>query len=297
MDINAATLRSVYTGLSTAYNERLAATETFYGTVAMTVNSVTAMNEYPRMDDMPGIREWIGDRVIHDLSAQSYVIRNREFEGTVGIKRSQIEDDQIGLFTPVAANLGQSSAAFPDRLVFPLLKAGAATKCYDGQYFFDTDHPGWDENGGVTSVSNYQAGANPAWYLIDDTQVLKPMVFQSRKLFQLVPMDKETDENVFYRAKFVWGVDGRCNAGFGLWQLAYMSKAELTSDNYAAARAAMSTVRQRDGQVIGIRPTKLLVPPSLETKARQIVEAALVGGGNSNIWAKTAEVRVIPHLA
>ncbi|WP_018701405.1 Mu-like prophage major head subunit gpT family protein [Amorphus coralli] len=297
MDINAATLRSIYTGLSTAFNQRLESTETFYGTVAMTVNSVTAMNEYPRMDDMPGIREWIGDRVIHDLSAQNYIIRNREFEGTVAIKRSQIEDDQIGLFTPVSAHLGQTAAAFPDELVFPLLKAGATTKCYDGQYFFDTDHPGFDENGDVTSVSNYQAGANPAWYLIDDTQVLKPMVFQSRKLFQLVPMDKETDENVFYRGKFVWGVDGRCNAGFGLWQLAYMSKAELTSENYAAARAAMGTIRRRNGQVINIRPTKLLVPPSLETKARQVVEAALINGGDTNIWAKTAEVRVIPHLA
>ena len=297
MDINAATLRSVYTGLSTAFNQRLATTETFYQKVAMTVNSVTAMNEYPRMDDMPGIREWIGDRVVHDLSASDYIIRNREFEGTVGIKRSQIEDDQIGLFTPVAADLGQKSAAFPDRLVFPLFKAGATTKCYDGQYFFDTDHPGFDENGGETSVSNYQAGANPAWYLIDDTQVLMPMVFQSRKLFQLVPMDKETDENVFYRSKYVWGVDGRCNAGFGLWQLAYMSKAELNADNYAAARAAMGTIRQRDGQVIGIRPTKLLVPPALEARARQVVAAELINGGDTNIWAKTAEALSIPHLA
>ncbi len=297
MDINASTLRSIYTGLSTAFNAQLAATTTFYGQVAMTVNSVTAMNEYPRLDDLPGIREWVGDRVIHDLSAQTYQIRNREFEGTVAIKRSQIEDDQLGIFTPVAAQLGQSAAAFPDELVFPLLKQGANTLCYDGQNFFDTDHPGFDENGGVTSVSNYQAGAGPAWYLIDDTQVIKPMVFQSRKLFKLVPMDKETDENVFFRGKYIWGVDGRCNAGFGLWQLAFMSKATLDAANFEAARTAMSTIRKRNGQTLTIRPVKLIVPPALEGAARRLLEAELINGGDTNVWAKTAKVEVIPHLA
>ena len=297
MDINASTLRSIYTGLSTAFNQRLAATATFYGTIAMTVNSVTAMNEYPRMDDMPGIREWVGDRVVHDLSAQTYQIRNRTFEGTIGIKRDQIEDDQIGLFTPVAAQLGQDAAAFPDQLVFPLLKAAATTRCYDGQYFFDTDHPGFDENGGVTSVANFQDGAGPAWYLIDDSQVMKPMVFQSRRLFKLVAKDQESDDNLFWKNQFLWGVDGRCNAGFGLWQLAFMSKATLNAANYAAARTAISTIRKRNGQVIGIRPTKLIVPPQLEGTARQILNAELINGGDSNIWAKTAEVVVIPHLA
>ena len=91
MDINAANLRSIYTGLSTAFNTRLANTQTYYGQVAMMANSVTAMNEYPRLDDLPGFREWIGDRVIHDLSAQSYIIRNRKFESTIGILRDQIE--------------------------------------------------------------------------------------------------------------------------------------------------------------------------------------------------------------
>ncbi|RFB91771.1 hypothetical protein B5K08_15855 [Rhizobium leguminosarum bv. trifolii] len=296
MDINSNTLKGIYTGLSTAFNMRFSAVPTYYSSVAMTVPSTTAMNEYPRLDDLPGMREWIGDRIVHDLSGQTYIIRNREFEKTVSIKRSQIEDDQIGIFTPVAGQIGQDAAEFPDQLVFPLMKKAETVKCYDGQYFFDTDHPGYDENGAATVVSNFTDGAGPAWYLIDDTQVMKPFVFQSRKKFVLTAMQNPDDPNVFYQGKFVWGVDGRCNAGLGLWQLAYKSKATLNAANYALARTAMQSIRKRSGEVINIRPTKLVVPPALEGVARSILNAELVNGGDSNIWAKTAEVLNIPYL-
>ena len=297
MDITPANLRSIYTGLTTAFNARLAAYTALYPVVCMTVPSTTAMNEYPRMDDMPGIREWIGDRVINDLSAQNYIIRNREFEGTIGIRASQIEDDQLGIFTPIAAQLAQEAASFPDNLVWPLFKAGDTTLCYDGQYYFDTDHPGYDELGREISVANFQAGAQPAWYLVDDTQVIKPMIWQSRKAFRLVRKDRAEDDIVFEKGQFVYGVDGRCNAGYGLWQLAFKSKAALTPENFDAARTAMSTRRKRNGQVINIRATKLLVPPALEGTARRLLNAELVNGGDSNVWKGAAEIVVVPQLA
>ena len=94
MDINQATLRGIYTSLSTAFNARFASVAPMYGTVAMDVPSITAMNEYPRLDDMPGIREWVGERLIHRLGAQTYTIRNRSFEKTIAIKRTQIEAEE-----------------------------------------------------------------------------------------------------------------------------------------------------------------------------------------------------------
>ncbi len=296
MDINANTLRGIFTGLSTAFNQRFSAVQSFYNTVCMTVPSSTSQNEYPRLDDVPGFREWIGDRIVNDLSAQTYVIKNREFEKTISIKRSQIEDDQIGIFAPAAAQIGQDAAEFPDQLVFPLLKKGDITLCYDGQYFFDIDHPGYDENGGTTSVVNFTDGPGPAWYLIDDSQVMKPMVWQPRKPFTLTPLQSPDDPNVFFQGKFIWGSDGRCNAGFGLWQLAYKSKATLNAANYAAARAAMSTLRRRDGSVLNINATKLLVPPSLEGVGRQLLTAELINGGESNIWRNTCELVKVPYL-
>ncbi|MGN6777577.1 Mu-like prophage major head subunit gpT family protein [Rhizobium sp.] len=296
MDINVTNLRGIYTSLSTIFNQALAATPSFYQTIAMTVGSTTFANEYPRLDDLPGFREWIGDRVVHDVGASLYSIQNRSFEKTIAIKRRMIEDDQIGIFSPIAAQYGQDGASFPDSLVWPLFKKGETTICYDGQYYFDADHPGYNEQGNPISVSNYTPGSAPAWYLIDDTQVIKPMIWQSRKPIKLTQMFSESDPNVFWRDEYVWGADTRGNAGFGLWQLAYKSKAELTEDNYTAARTAMQSIRKRNGQIQAIRPTKLLVPSTLESAARKIVEAALIKGGETNVWAKTATVEVIPHL-
>jgi phage major head subunit gpT-like protein len=39
-------------------------------------------------------------------------------------------------------------------------------------------------------------------------------------------MDSSTDQNVFMKKQFLYGVDCRDNAGFGLWQMAYGSTGE-----------------------------------------------------------------------
>lgn len=297
MDINPQNLRSIYTGLSTAFNARFAATTALYGRVAMTVPSTGSKNEYPRLDDLPGFREWIGDRQVHDVSANMFEIVNRDFEKTIGIDRTKIEDDSFGVFTPIAEQMGQDAKAFPDLLTFGLMKKGATTLCFDGQYFFDTDHPSYNSEGQEGSASNMQAGANPAWYLVDDTQVLKPLVYQKRKDFKFVSMTRPEDPNVFHQKKFVYGVDGRANVGFGMWQCAFMSKAELNTANFEAARATFMSRFKRSGEAIVLTPRLLVVPPALEGAARRVVGAALIAGGETNVWAGTAEILVVPHLA
>ncbi|KAA6404508.1 Mu-like prophage major head subunit gpT family protein [Candidatus Tokpelaia sp.] len=296
MDINGSNLKSIFTATLTTFNKQFEATPTDYQKIAMTVKSTTAANEYPRLDDLPGIREWLGDRAVNSLSASTYTIKNRKFENTIGLSRDNIEDDQLGFFSTAVAQLAQDAASFPDQLIFPLFKNGDKTLCYDGQSFFDTDHPGYGENGQEASVSNFAAGSQPSWYLIDDTKVIKPMIYQERKPFKLVSKDSEEDDNVFMKSEYLYGVDGRCNAGFGLWQLAYKSNEALTPEAYAKARTAMTTIRKRNGQVINIRPTKLLVPPQLEGAARKLLNAELIDSGNSNIWRGSAEIVVIPLL-
>jgi len=162
MDINATNMRALYTAVSAIFNEQFAATPTFYQTLAMTVPSTTHANEYPRFDDLPGIREWVGDRVVHSLSAQTYTITNQPYENTIGIKRDKLEDDQLGFFQQIVGQMAREAASFPDSLVFPLFKNGDKQRCYDGQYFFDEDHLGFDASGNETSVSNITKGSNPA---------------------------------------------------------------------------------------------------------------------------------------
>lgn len=299
MILNATSLRSLYTGFSTAFLAGFAGVAASYGLVAMTVPSSTRSNEYGWMGQMPRIQEWLGDRQVKNLSLSNYTIRNRSFELTVGVNREDIEDDNLGIYAPMFTELGRSAATFPDELVWPLLKAGFTTNCYDGQYFFDTDHPVIAADGvTINSVSNFGGGSGTPWFLLDLSRAIKPIVFQSRKSFNnLIRKDQEGDDNVFLRKQFIYGLDGRCNVGFGLWQLAYGSKQTLDAASYAAARAAMMGLLGDHGRPLGIRPTALVVPPSLEQAGRKILQNQLGSGGETNEWAGTAELIVVPWLA
>lgn len=62
------------------------------------------------------------------------------------------------------------------------------------------------------------------WFLFDTSQTVKPLIWQQRKAPQLVAKNSLDDDSVFWRNEFVWGVDMRGNAGYGLPQLAFGSQ-------------------------------------------------------------------------
>lgn len=273
----------------------------FYELIATTVPSATASETYGWLGDFPDLREWIGDRVVKSMQASGYQIVNREFESTVGVRRSRIEDDQVGIYRPMFAAMGQAAARHPDRLVAELLIAAGATECYDGQYFFDTDHPVFPEvdgTGVAETVSNMADGAEVPWYLFDTTRPLKPIIFQERRKPEFnAQMDARTSESVWRRAEYEYGVDSRCNVGFGFWQMAYRSRLPLTSDNLDAAIQAMMEFRADGGRPLGITPNLLMVPPALRAAANRTVKVMLGDGGASNPNYEAVDVRVVPWLA
>ena len=110
-------------------------------------------------------------------------------------------------------------------------------------------------------------------------------------------MDRSSDEYVFMNDHYLYGVRAPVNAGFGLWQLAYGSKAALNEANYAAARAAMMDFRSDEGRILGVKPMMLVVPPTLEDAALRVVNTTFSDGGGSNPWCQTAELLVTPYLA
>ena len=103
--------------------------------------STSESETYAWLGDIPGMREWIGEREIQNLSGSAYTIKNKDFELTVGVDRNAVEDDKIGLYNPSIQMLGESAALHPDELVYGLLANGFTEKCYDGKAFFATDHP------------------------------------------------------------------------------------------------------------------------------------------------------------
>ena len=292
MIINQTSLQAIYKSFSTIFNEAFSGVQTLYQRVAMVVPSSVREETYAWLGAFPRMREWIGERHIKDLGLHSYSIKNKDWEATIEVDRNDIEDDGIGVYNPILRELGRSAGVHPDELVFDLLGKGFTTTCFDGQYFFDTDHPVGDG-----TVSNSGGGAGTAWYLLDVSKAVKPLIFQSRRDIQFVNKDRPDDENAFMRKKYVYGVDRRDNAGFGLWQLGYGSRQTLDAANYASARAAMMTFKDDEGKPLGMTPNLLVVPPSLEGEAREILMNERDASGATNKWRNTAELIVVPWLS
>lgn len=285
MDINNGNLRLLHAAFNAAFKAGLGQAASQYGGVATVVPSTTGSEEYGWLGSLPGLREWLGDRVVHAIGSHGYTIKNKPFELTVGVPRTAIEDDQYGVYTPLMTEMGRAADAHPDQLVFGLLKDGRAALCYDGLPFFSTAHKVLNEKGKEVSVSNLSddGGAGATWYLLETRRALKPLIFQNRKSPNFVAKTAETDDNVFNAGQFVYGVDARRNAGFGFWQLAHASNKELTAENLKAAITAMDTLTGDGGRPLGISPNLLVVPKALKFTANRLLTADLVNEGGVQV--------------
>lgn len=299
MIINTENLNKLRVGFKTIFQQQLEQTTSLYPRVATVVPSSARKEAYGWLGKIPNVREWIGPRVVQNLMEHDYEIKNRAFELTIGVDRDDIEDDTLGVYTPMFQNFGESVAAWPDQLVFGLLANGHQLPCYDGQNFFDTDHPVLDAGGNPQSVSNSFSGAGTPWFLLVVNRALKPLIWQSRKPGQFVALDRPDDPNVFNNKEFQYGWDGRGNAGFGFWQMAVRSTKTLDAAGYEEALVALGSMKGDYGRPLnllnGAKPL-LVVPRSLMGAANGVVQSQLVNGGETNKWAGTAEVFVCDWL-
>lgn len=297
MIINQANLSRLYTGFKTSFNEGLGMAPPMHERIATRVPSSTKEEKYGWLGKVPGFREWLGDRVVQNIALHDYAIKNKRFENTIGVDRDDIEDDTVGIYAPLFRSLGEATAAHPSELVYALLAAGFATLGYDGQYFFDTDHPVLDAGGAATSVANTDGGAGTAWFLMDARRALKPIIWQVRKDYSFVAMTMETDEVVFNRNEYRYGVDARANVGYGFWQMAWGSKQALSKTTYETARTGLMGMKGDYGRPLGIVPNLMVVPPALEKSGLEILNSERDAAGATNVYRGTAELLVVPWLA
>jgi len=296
MLINRANLAAMYQGYKLLFQQAFDGAPPDWQQIAMTVPSTTTQEVYPWLGQTTGFREWVGDRVLQNLVAHDFIIKNKTWENTVTVPKESIEDDSYGLFGPFISQLGLDAQDHPSQLVWNLLKAGFNTRCYDGQYMFDVDHPVTDGNT-TTSISNFQGGTGTPWFLLDTTRVVKPIIYQVRKPYNFVGLQNEDDPNVFFRKEFVYGVDARSNVGFGLWQLAFASRQPLDANAFNDLYAQMQGLKGDNGRPLGIRPKVLVVPPSMRSQALEVVKAERNAMGATNINRDVVDVLTTPWLA
>jgi phage major head subunit gpT-like protein len=297
MLINHGNLVRLFTGYKANFQRGWELVTPMHPTVSMRVPSSTEIEEYDWLGVAPGMREWLGDRVIESLGSHGFTIKNRDWEQTIGVERNKIEDDRFGVYNPLFQRMGEAAALHKDELIFGDLvnNGGAADHLgYDGVSFFGATHP-HEVNGTVSNVDT--GGGGPYWYLADFSSVLRPFIDQDRKAPQFVAKNAITDDNVFYRKEFHFGVDARYNVGYGLWQYIFRSNQTLSESNYESLYEAMLNQIADNGKPLNVNPTTIIVPNVLWNDARRLFSQGILAAGESNIHQGEVTILRSPHLA
>jgi phage major head subunit gpT-like protein len=289
-------VEALYVSMSAAYTKGLAAAQPRWEKIATKVPSTGSENYYGGLKNLPGITEWVDARQLANLGSFGYSIKNKTWESSIRIGREEVEDDQIGLYGVVAEKYGEDVALFPDSLAFGLLVNGFTEVCLDGEPMFSAEHPLNDEGATYSNViGDPLTDIGAPWFLMDNSQVIKPIIYQERRPFVFRNMNAN-EEYTWFENAFVAGTDGRCNVGFGFPKTAIGSKATLNEANYEAAIQSLGEMKRSNGTALGVRPTTLVVGYANRAAALKLINRETNSNGESNIYYKDVEVIVSPYI-
>lgn len=194
-------------GLLTNFFEGYNGTVTHWQEVATKVPSTARSENYAWIGSIPRLRRMKGERVPKKLLEHTYTIVNEEYEASIEVNHADIKDDQTGQYGIQAKSIGEAAKTFPDELVFEtLLPNGDSELCYDGQYFFDTDHPigetGSTQSNKITSAlsaTTFNTARTMLRKMKDDFG--RPTLNRNMDLLLVVPPDLENTAETILEAE------------------------------------------------------------------------------------------------
>jgi phage major head subunit gpT-like protein len=94
--------------------------------LAMLGTSTGAAAIHAWLNQIGGMRKWVGDRVLANLESGKLTVANEDYEKTVTVPRNDIMDDQYGLYAPVVQSMGVAAGSIWMRLGVDALTANRA---------------------------------------------------------------------------------------------------------------------------------------------------------------------------
>ena len=229
MLVNRESVAEVYKGLKAEFNNAFSSASVTWDKIAMLVESTASIEEYPWIDNVPQMREWVTERTIKPLQAYSYQLRNQDWESTIEIDRNDIEDERLGMYANRARSAGFVAATWPDQMVYNVVDRSFDDKCHDGQPFISDLHP-------------YREGT----------------------------------ENRTFSNRIRVALDS--------------SSLAAAMASFGAAQTALMKMKAQDGQLMGLMPGALIVPPGLKAVADLLMSSDVLGGDDPNPYKDAAQV-------
>lgn len=159
MDITPTNLKFLFQQFERQFNAMFGATEVAWPAYASEFPSKTKESVYGWLAQFGGMRRWEGSRQAVDAVGRAYTLRNIAFERTVELDRDDIFFDQYGFFGAVVENLAMAAKTLQDQETADAVTHGKERVCWDGQNFFDDDHPVNPDDASLGTYSNNLVGA------------------------------------------------------------------------------------------------------------------------------------------
>ena len=112
----------------------------FLGATSNLFSSDQASETYNFLGQSPAMREWVGGRQAKGFYGDGITISNTHYEATIEIAKKDARRDKTPQLQARMADFYTRGETHWTTLLSALMLAGTSTACYDGQFFFDTDH-------------------------------------------------------------------------------------------------------------------------------------------------------------
>lgn len=131
------------------------------GPLSMLFQSDQESETYKWLGMAPQMREWVGGRNAKGFRENGITITNKEYEATMEVLVKELKRDKTGQILVRVREMADRTNAHWAKLLTTLIENGESTACYDGQFFFDTDHSEGD-SGTQDNDITYNAASTTA---------------------------------------------------------------------------------------------------------------------------------------
>lgn len=306
--IHAEILRGLWQEFSSQFNRAYETSEDL--NVEAFVTSMSLSTETMRFDFLKSdhqFEKWKGQRTFKQLDNAKYVVGYEEWHWGLKVLRRDIINATVGPLSLQAFNGGKEAAKLKPRICTDALQNGgdSTSLCYDGQPFFDTEHP-VGEDGDISLVSNYYDGGGASaaspWYLMDLSRGIKPIIHLEREAVRFYSFTNLTDPNVFFNKEFLFAADASMGTGYGLWQTCFRSEATPTVNKIRALDFAMRDLRgdikDENGRrpKLGIKPTHIVYGATQRDRIKMLINSPqLAGNWDSDVLSFGASDTLKPN--
>lgn len=237
-------------------------------------------------------QEWTDTRVMRAINEYGIRYVGKLYENSVKIKKTTLADNIAAKAATIGAKMAVSADAHEEIQAYNVLASNP--NGFDGDPLFGLDHKYSDAEGADT-FANVIDGAAAAWYLVNKEALI--IADREGEGYTAQVYGGDNTEIDFVEDSLAIGWRARKIFAPGFWANAMKCKTALTADNLQSAIALKATFKNDTGELLGNPFTHLVVGRSNEAAALKLLKAALINGGDTNVYLNRLQLIVSDQLA